>query len=222
MIRLLEAKQTKSQRRKFYSLFPDEGPFRRELYPQHMKFFSASQKHSEILFCAANRIGKTVAGAYAMTCHLTGRYPEWWPGRRFDGPIEAWAAGTTTETTRDIVQKELFGHYDKIGTGMIPHVDIVGRPRIRPNTNNSIDYAMVRHVSGGTSMIGLKSYEQRRKAFEGTAKSVIWCDEEPPEDIYGECLMRTATVKGIIYTTFTPLEGATAVVQSFFDSAEFL
>ena len=33
-----------------------------------------------------------------MTCHLTGRYPPWWEGRRFSGPVRAWAAGKTNET----------------------------------------------------------------------------------------------------------------------------
>lgn len=169
---------------------------------------------------AANRVGKTVAGAYEMTCHLTGRYPDWWDGRRFHSPIHAWASGTTNETTRDIVQRELFGDIDAIGTGMIPGDLIVGEPKYRPNTNKAIDYAVVKHVSGGTSTVGLKSYEQRRKAFEGTAREVIWLDEEPPADIYSECLLRTSTVDGLIFITFTPLEGATEVVRSFIEGAE--
>jgi hypothetical protein len=33
---------------------------------------------------AANRVGKTVVGAYETTVHMTGEYPAWWEGRRFD------------------------------------------------------------------------------------------------------------------------------------------
>lgn len=219
LLELLEARQERKDRRRFFEFFPDEGPFRRELYRKQIAFFSASREHAESLLMGGNRSGKTVSGAYAMTCHLTGRYPPWWDGKRFDGPIDAWAAGTTNETTRDIVQKELFGPPDRIGTGMIPGDDILGKPRFRQNSNFSIDYASVRHVSGGTSTIGLKSYEQRRKAFEGTARHVVWLDEEPPADIYSECLLRTATVDGIIFITFTPLEGATEVVRSFIEGA---
>jgi hypothetical protein len=47
--------------------FPDEGPFRRELYPQHMQFFAAGAEETERCFMAANRIGKTRAGACEMT-----------------------------------------------------------------------------------------------------------------------------------------------------------
>ena len=40
---------------------------------------------------------------------LTGLYPHWWTGRRFTGPVEAWAVGTNSQTTRDIVQAKLLG-----------------------------------------------------------------------------------------------------------------
>lgn len=34
-------------------------------------------------------------------------------------------------------------------------------------------------------------------------------------EVYGECLIRTATTNGIILLTFTPLEGRSEVVMSF-------
>ena len=43
----------------------------------------------------------------------------------------------------------------------------------------------------------------------------IWLDEEPPLDVYGECLIRTATTNGIIMLTFTPLEGLSDTVLQF-------
>ncbi len=38
---------------------------------------------------------------------------------------------------------------------------------------------------------------------------------EPPLDVYGECVIRTATTNGIVMLTFTPLEGMSEVVMSF-------
>ena len=73
----------------------------------------------------------------------------------------------------------------------------------------------VRHVSGGWSRLGFKAYEQGRGSFEGTAKHVIWLDEECPLDVYGECLIRTATTGGITMLTFTPLQGITETVRQF-------
>ena len=58
---------------------------------------------------AANRFGKTECGAAELAMHLTGRYPNWWRGKRFNKPVRAWAAGVTNESTRDVVQAKLVG-----------------------------------------------------------------------------------------------------------------
>ena len=34
-------------------------------------------------------------------------------------------------------------------------------------------------------------------------------------DVYGECIIRTATTNGLVLLTFTPLEGMSEVVMSF-------
>ena len=86
--------------------YPDEGPLRRELYPRHLEFFRAGIEHRERCFLAANRVGKTEGvGGYELTCHLTGEYPDWWEGRTFDQPIEAWAAGDIPDAVQDIYVK---------------------------------------------------------------------------------------------------------------------
>jgi hypothetical protein len=90
----LEAAHEELTRRtslKVRRFFPDDGPLRRELYPRHLEFFSAAARFKERLFMAANRVGKSEAGAYEVTCHLTGEYPSWWTGRRFSEPVEVWA-----------------------------------------------------------------------------------------------------------------------------------
>ena len=166
---------------------------------------------------AANRVGKTDAGAFEVTCHLTGHYPNWWNGRRFDEPVQVWACGTTAETTRDIVQSKLLGPAGSLGTGMIPADLIHKTVRRRGGVAEVIESVWVRRPSGGFSTLGLKSYEQGRRSFEGTAKHVIWCDEEPPEDCYTEMLLRTVTCRGITLITFTPLQGMTAVVMGFLE-----
>jgi phage terminase large subunit-like protein len=206
--------------------FPDDGPFRREGYKKHLEFFRAGRDHTERCFMAGNRVGKTRAGACEMTYHLTGRYPHWWEGRRFHQPIDAWVAGSKIQTVRDIVQAELLGKLapDKdtkpedpigLGTGMIP-ADCIRKTRPRAGgVSDAVELAYIRHVSGGTSTLGFKAYEQGRKSFEGTGKQCIWVDEECPYDVYIECLARLMTTKGIIWLTFTPLQGLTDVVLRF-------
>lgn len=218
---LLEEAERRKSRRKIDSFFPDEGPLRRELYPKHLEFFAAGATYRERCFLAANRIGKSEgAGGYETALHLTGAYPDWWPGRRFTRPISAWAAGKTNETTRDIVQAKLVGAVTGgapktvSGTGLI-YGDCIGDLNWKQGVQDLLDTVMVKHVSGGWSRLGLKSYQQGRGAFEGTEQDVIWLDEEPPIDIYGECLIRTATTGGMVAITFTPLEGVTETVKSF-------
>jgi phage terminase large subunit-like protein len=188
-----------------------------DAYPKHRAYMRAGADHRERLFIAANRVGKTQVAAYELALHLTGRYDEyapWWDGRRFDGPIKAWAAGDTGKTTRDILQASLVGPPGQSGAGMIP-AHLVTRTTAKAGLPDALEAVYVQHVSGGTSILQLKSYDQRREAFQGTAQDVIWLDEEPPEDIYTECLLRTMTTGGVVQLTFTPLMGLTPLVLSF-------
>lgn len=209
-------------KRKIDTMYPDTGPLRRELYPKHLEFFEAGANYRERCAMAANRVGKTEGmGGYETALHLTGQYPAWWKGRRFDHPVNFWAAGKTNETTRDIVQNKLFGpvtgagqNKGFAGTGLI-YADCIGKIGWKQGVTDFADTVAVKHVSGKWSQLGLKSYQQGRGSFEGTERHGIWLDEEPPLDIYSECLIRTATTNGIVYITFTPLEGTTGTVLMF-------
>ena len=344
---------------RFRTLFPDVGPYRRELYSKHTAFIRAGATHRERLFLKANRTGGTVLGAYESVAHATGRYPEWWNGRRFKGAVNIWVAGDTAETTKNILQNELLGppgQSQLLGTGMIP-IDALYHttPGRIPN---AISMAYVRHTSGDLSTIEFKchprgsmvrmadgtwqpieevalgdevrradgtigqveqqhaylaapvlrlitrsgeiqatpnhqmhtnrgwieagqvaagdvltlaepwavtprpkggpgevvaiedagqqtvfcvgvrgahelvvdgyrvgnSFDQRRPSFQGTQKHVVWLDEEAPDDVYTECLLRTmetgAFEGGIMMLTFTPLLGLTPLVVSFLEDLE--
>ena len=100
------------------------------------------------------------------------------------------------------------------GTGLVPESDI-GKITWRMGVAEMADTVEVRHQSGGWSTLTIKACEMGRRAFEGTERHVIWLDEEPPHDVYEECLIRTATTKGIVMVTFTPLDGITEIVQEF-------
>lgn len=213
-LKLLEEKAKRLAQNKISTLFPENGRLSRHEYKKHMEFFEAGAKWRERLFIAANRVGKTVVGGTETVYHLTGNYPAWWAGRKFEYAISAWAAGDTGETVRDIIQFELFGPFDDIGTGLIPGKLIEGYTR-RNGIPDAIQSAGVKHIDGSVSKIGLKSYDQKRKSFQGTAKEVIWLDEESSMEIYTECLLRTMTTQGLMILTFTPLLGISDVVKAF-------
>ena len=119
------------------------------------------------------------------------------------------------------MQKELIGPIGAWGTGMIPK-DKLGQWFALQGVPQGIDIIQVKHVSGGWSTIGFKNYEQKIDAFFGTDMDWIWMDEECPQEIYNECLLRTMTTNGIIYVTFTPLKGLTPMVVKFSETADYL
>jgi hypothetical protein len=149
------SREEEQRRNRIDTLFPDEGPLRRELYVKHCAFFRAGAEHQERCFMAANRVGKTIVGAYETTLHLTGEYPHWWTGRRFDEPVEWWAASDSSQTTRDIVQIELLGPHNDRGTGMIRGKAILDISPAR-GIPDAIDTVLVRHVSGEVFEAGIQ------------------------------------------------------------------
>lgn len=198
-----------------------ETPYSIDTLPKHKAFFDASKTYNEVLFLAGNRVGKSVCGAFALSCHLTGQYPSWWAGRVFDRPISAWAVGKDARAVRDTLQKELIGGIGEYGTGMLPAYTL-GKFFALQGTPQAIDIIKVKHISGGWSELGFKNYQQDIGSFMGTAKDVILCDEEVPLEIYNECNIRTATTKGLMLLTFTPLDGLTPLVVNFCKKADYL
>ena len=182
-------------------------------YPRQFEFHQAGKDHRERLFMAGNQLGKTVAGSMEAAMHATGRYPPWWPGRRFDKPTAGWASGITGETVRDTVQRLLVGRSGEWGTGSIPAECIDDMTTAR-GIAELVDTIRIKHPKG-TSVISLKSYEKGREKWQGETLDWVWFDEEPPEDIYGEGLTRTAATGGMTWMTFTPLMGMSRVVQRF-------
>ena len=222
-IKILEARAYRQNYCKLYDLFPDDGPYRRELYPKHIAFLNAGAKYAQRAFIAGNRTGKTKTGCYELTLHLTGLYPEWWKGRRYNNAIDAWCASISNEATKNILQQELLGSPMDIGSGLIPK-DLIEKVVKKPGVADAMESCYIKHVTGRLSRLDFKSYEQGRDTFQGTKKQVILLDEEPSDyGIFTECLTRTMDDKnpGIIVCTFTPLLGLSTVVLSFLSGGKF-
>lgn len=80
---------------------------------------------------------------------------------------------------------------------------------------DAVDTVTVKHVTGGVSSVGFKSYDQGRTKWQGDTLDAVWFDEEPSMDIYMEGLTRTNATRGFVFLTFTPLFGMSDVVASF-------
>ena len=197
-------------------------------YPWQKKFYKAGHKNKQRLLMAANRVGKTASMAVEVAFHLTGVYPDWWQGIRFDKPTSIWCLGVSGEQLRDVVVKELFGNY--LGDGKFD-----GNGLIRQDQTYQVTPAMgtprlprdvaVRYRNGNTSLVSFKSYTQGQHVLMGSSQDFIWIDEEPTDaTIYPQCLTRTATGNGgeggFVTMTFTPENGVTELVAQFMDNRQ--
>lgn len=189
---------------------------RYEPYPKQKEFHALGKDVSERCLMAGNQLGKTWAGAMEVTYHLTGLYPDWWEGKRFDRATIFWIAGVTGEVIRDTTQRLLVGRVetDSVGEGAIPGDKIIHLQKAM-GTPNLLDHVKVRHVDGGVSVGFFKSYANGRQKFQGETIEGIWFDEEPPEEIYSEGLTRTNASGQFSLMTYTPLLGMSNVTAAF-------
>jgi phage terminase large subunit-like protein len=196
-----------------------------EPYDKQMQFHMLGLTLRERLLMAGNQNGKTYCGAAEASYHLTGLYPDWWTGRRWKRPTRAWVAGVTGESTRDNPQRLLLGTVADItaygpGRGMIPKKCLDRQKMtLARGVSDLYDTVLVKHFTDGEhdgwSELKFKSYERGRQKWQGDTLDFIWYDEEPPEDIYTEGLARITATNGMVYVTFTPLEGMSKVVLRY-------
>ena len=186
-------------------------------YPKQAEFHAAGAEFRERILIAANQVGKTWAAGFEVAMHATGQYPIWWIGRRFNRPTR-WVVGSESgELLRKGAQRIMLGSPEDEsawGTGAIPRESLIDMPR-RQGVPNAVASISVRHVSGGTSVLQMASYDQGRTKWQADTLDGVWLDEECAMSLYSEALTRTNAVMGPILVTFTPMLGQSSVVRRF-------
>ena len=191
-------------------------------FEHQLRFFeTGSSERRGIL--AANRIGKTVSTCYETACHLTGQYPSWWTGYRFDKPITCMVAGEGWSQVALVLQNELLGTQDvkitdNLGTGVIPR-DCIVIDTMRNDGANCIGVE-IRHVTGSNSYLLFANYTQEVRQLQGFKLNLAVFDEQPPDDFFSEIVTRTATTQGKVLCSFTPLKGLNGLVSKFWNKEE--
>ena len=187
---------------------------------KQIEFHTAGATKRYRMLSAANQSGKTLSCGMEVAMHITGRYPEWWQGHRFETEQLWWVGGVTGESTRDNPQRILLGLKRDWGTGTVPKDAFIGAPMLKRGVPDAVDSFQVRWGAGGdtsrTSTVWFKSYDQEREKWQGATLHGVWMDEEPPYDIYEEAKTRLNYHRGIMPITFTPLLGMTEVCQLFY------
>lgn len=187
-------------------------------YPKQREFHAAGATHRERMLMAGNQLGKTLSAAFETAMHLTGKYPHWWVGKRFNEPVRWLAGSESAELTRKGIQRLLLGPPEneaQWGTGAIPKADVVDWAR-RQGVPDAVATINVQNIHGGISSVQLATYDQGRTKWQADTVHGVWFDEEPPEDIYFEGITRTNTTLGPVITTLTPLMGVSNVVKRFY------
>ena len=169
--------------------------------------FHKSEKRVRFVF-GGNRTGKTECGAVECVYMARGIHPF----RKNKPKTEGWVVSLSTRVQKDVAQKKILKFLDPEWiAGIVMQSGSSASPE-----NGVIERILVKNVSGEISTIGFKSVEEGRDKFQGASLDYVWFDEEPPEDVYVECVMRVLDKCGDIFCTMTPLSGHTFVYDKIY------
>lgn len=165
---------------------------------------------TENFLVAANRSGKSDAGAFAGATIARFGYPEgsaWsagWVGAKGsqvevrDRATSGWVSALDYPTSRDTIQPKYFDNgFVPPGATHAPFIPSHEVAEWRPADQ------VLRLTNG--SIIGFKSADSGRRKYQGAEKEWVHLDEEHPEDVYNEIIIRVGQNPLNVFTTATLL-----------------
>ena len=172
--------------------------------------FHKCKKRNRWVF-GGNRSGKTECGAVECLWILRGIHPY----RKNRRDVFGWCVSLSQQVQRDVAQAKILHYLPK--SWIVDVVMLSGR-KDSPS-GGVIDQIKIKNVFGGVSTLGFKSCDQGREKFQGSSLDFVWFDEEPPRDVYEECVMRVMDRRGDIFGTMTPLKGKTFIYREIYVNA---
>ncbi|MCR5553448.1 MAG: terminase family protein [bacterium] len=164
--------------------------------------FHKCQKRNRWVF-GGNRSGKTECGAVEVVWLARGIHPF-----RDNKPnVVGWVVSLSSKVQKEVSQEKILKY---LPSDWIDEI-IMNSGSKASAEFGVIDTIVIKNVFGGNSKISFKTCESGREKFQGTSLDFVWFDEEPPLDIYNECVMRVLDKRGDIFGTMTPLKGLTFV-----------
>src|SRR6187402_1282362 len=177
------------------------GLFAYKPHPSQEKFHRSTA--NEKLYIGGNRSGKTVGGVTEDIQWLTGNHKY-----RIDLPEPPIRGRMVAVDIEDGIKKIA-----------LPEVMRWTPPSSLKNGSfeDSYDRQSRTLTLMNGSFLEFMSYEQDVAKFAGTSRHFTHFDEEPPEDIFNECLMRLVDTDGSYWITMTPLIELTWVVDRIYE-----
>ncbi len=169
--------------------------------------FHKCKKRNRWVF-GGNRSGKTECGAVECLWILRGVHPY----RKNRKDVFGWAVSLSQQVQRDVAQAKILSYLPK---SWIADITMLSGRKDSP-ASGVIDQIKIKNVFGGVSTLGFKSCDQGREKFQGSSLDFVWFDEEPPRDIYEECVMRVMDRRGDVFGTMTPLKGKTFIYNEIY------
>lgn len=169
--------------------------------------FHKCKKRNRWVF-GGNRSGKTECGAVECLWILRGVHPY----RKNRKDVFGWAVSLSQQVQRDVAQAKILSYLPK---SWIADITMLSGRKDSP-ASGVIDQIKIKNVFGGVSTLGFKSCDQGREKFQGSSLDFVWFDEEPPRDIYEECVMRVMDRRGDVFGTITPLKGKTFIYNEIY------
>ena len=169
--------------------------------------FHRCKKRNRWVF-GGNRSGKTECGAVETVWLARGIHPY----RKNRRDVFGWVVSLSQQVQRDVAQSKILYYLPK---SWIADIIMLSGRKDSPSSG-IIDQIKIKNVFGGISTIGFKSCDQGREKFQGTSLDFVWFDEEPPRDVYEECIMRVMDRQGDIFGTMTPLKGRTFIYDEVY------
>ena len=153
------------------------------------------------IFLGGNRSGKTVFGAVESIRYLTGSHPT-----RATPKPPVYGRGSAVDIEQGL---------NKI---MLPEIArwLPKKFLLKGSWDESYDKSSrVLTLNNGSKMDFL-TYEQLPEKHAGTSRHFCWWDEEPPEFIFNEDMLRLVDVNGHWWMSMTPLLGFTWVYHKYY------
>lgn len=169
-----------------------------EPHPGQLAFHESSARERWVF--GGSRSGKTECGAAELVLWIMGsqRYR---PRKRTKGGT-VWVVSESSEIQREVTQPKILKWLPK---SMIAKTQMMQR--------GVIDFM---DTTNGWHIM-FKNYEQDVDKFGGKDVDFVWLDEQPPHDIYIECMIRTIDRGGVIVGTMTPVKGMSWIFNEIWE-----
>lgn len=162
----------------------------------------------EKLFIGGNRSGKTVWNVMECVWWLTKKHPFRPDVNEIVEPIRG---RLVSVSYNEGMEKIIIPYFKQF----LASSDLI---------NGSWDQSFSRYhrtlTLANGSTIEFMSYDQELEKFAGTSRHFCSFDEEPPQAIFNECLMRLMDTDGSYWISMTPVEGMTWIYYEIYEKRE--